>query len=285
LAWEQIMNKANQLINDIKMWAKNRDDIRALILYGSQAQRGKADPLSDIDIGLFVEDPQAFSANPEWAQNFGPVWLRVGDLHGTTPVEKILYKDGTLVDAVIHPVEDLDAMRARLPDHMEPGYKILVDKDKAARNLPKPSGETAALVQPTVEQYSQILKSFWMDAYQLAKYLLRDELWRAKHYDWQLKQHLLAVMGWHALLVRGQEHFTLYEGKHLKAWTDPDTYLSLMTVFGRFYPADSWRALEDTIKRFTHLSQEVAQALDTDHHPHLEKQFQDWLADRRQEKE
>ena len=254
------MRKPNQIIKDIKKWAKDRPDIRTLILFGSQAQRGKTDALSDIDLGIFVSEPEAFIAKPDWAKNFGAIWLRVSTRHETTTIENILYEDGTLVEFAVHPVDDLADMQEELPNYMQPGYKILVDKDKAAHNLPKASGQAPTPEPPTNEAYTQTLKSFWMDAYQLAKYLLRDDLWRAKHYDWQLKQHLLAMMGWHALLVRGQAHFTTYEGKRVKQWTDPDTYISLMTIFGRFYPADSWRALEDTIKRFTYLSREVAEA-------------------------
>jgi len=279
------MIKANRHIKEIKKWAMERPDVRALILFGSQAQRGQADPLSDIDLGLFVTDLEAFLADQDWCETFGAIWLRVGVPLGTAHIEKILFEDGTLVEFSLHPVEDLAAMQEHLPAYMEPGYKILVDKDKSARSLPKASGEVPTPVPPTAEQYHQTLKAFWMNAYQLARYLLRDELWRAKHYDWQLKQHLLAVMGWHALLVRGQEHFTTFEGKRLKEWTDPDTYISLMTIFGRFYPADSWRALEDTFKRFTRLSEEVAQALHTDHHPELAQKFQTWLAARQEEKE
>ena len=279
------MRKPNQVIKEIKKWAGDHPAVRAVVLFGSQAQRGKTDPLSDIDLGLFVADQKAFLDQPDWGANFGNPWLRVGTYHGTAYIDKILYEDGTLVEFAIHPVDDLAAMQEKLPGYMQPGYKILVDKDKTARNLPKPGGKTPTPVQPTVEEYSQTLRSFWMDAYQLAKYLLRDELWRAKHYDWQLKQHLLAMMGWHALLVREQAHFTTYEGKRLKQWTDPDTYISLMTIFGRFYPADSWRALEDTIKRFTHLSKEVAETLKADHQPELEKKFQTWLEERREETE
>lgn len=279
------MGKAKQMINEIKKWARERADVRALILFGSQAQRGQADALSDIDIALFVTDMDAYTADTDWSRIFGPVWLRLGTTLGTTYLDKVLYQDGTLVEFAVHPIEDLAGMQEQLPGYMEPGYKILVDKEKAAKNLPKPSGKPTSPVRPTSEQYTETLEAFWMDAYQLARYLLRDELWRAKHYDWHLKQHLLVMMGWHALLVRGQEHFTTYQGKRLKSWTDPDTYISLMTIFGRFYPADSWRALEDTIKRFTRLSHEVSHALDADHRPELHKQFQAWLAQQHKEEE
>jgi hypothetical protein len=47
---------------------------------------------------------------------------------------------------------------------------------------------------------------------------------------------------------------------------DPETYTGLMTIFGRFYPADSWRALEDTQRIFSRLAKHVAHALEI-HYP------------------
>ena len=277
------MSRAKQLIKDIKKWAKDRPEVRAAILFGSQAQRGQADPLSDVDLALFVTEPEAFFADTTWAEAFGPIWLHVGEALERIFIDKILYEDGTMIEFAIQPMENLLAMQANLSEHLEPGYKVLVDKDQAARDLPKAGGQTRTPAPPSSEEFDQTLKSFWLNAYQVAKYLLRSDLWRAKHYDWQLKQGLLAMMGWHALLVRGQEHFTFYEGKRLQGWTDPDTYLSLMTVFGRFYPADSWRALEDSIKQFNRLSREVAAALETNPHPELSEKFQAWLAAQREE--
>ena len=277
------MSRAKQLIKEIKKWANDQPEVRAAILFGSQAQRGQADPLSDIDLALFVREPKAFLADTTWVEAFGPIWLQVRETLETTFIEKILYEDGTLVEFVIQPLENLQAIQANLSEHLEPDYKVLVDKDQAARDLPKADGQTQTPDHPSSEAYNQTLESFWLNAYQVAKYLFRNDLWRAKHYDWQLKQNLLAMMGWHALLVRRQEHFTFYEGKRLQRWTDPDTYLSLMTVFGRFYPADSWRALEDSIKQFNRLSREVAASLDVDPRPELAEKFQAWLAEQREE--
>ena len=87
------------------------------------------------------------------------------------------------------------------------------------------------------------------------------------------------MMGWHALPKGRQEAFTAYEGKGLQTWIEPETFTSLMTVFGRFYPADSWRALEDTIKLFTRLSSEVAEILGIDTRDDLQEKFMPLIKD------
>jgi len=271
------MTKPNQRLLEIKQWAKGRSEVRTLILYGSQVQKRKVDPLSDIDLALFTTDLENLIGDTSWTHTFGSVWLSTLRQEGTTHLLKVLYDDGSLVDFALHPHEDLLSMHEHLPAVMEPGYKILIDKDKTARNLPKASGKTPTPPRPTPADVHATLQAFWMDAYHLAKYLLRSELWRAKHYDWQLKQHLLLMMGWHAHLIGKQQHFSTCEGRRLKEWADPEIYISLMTIFGRFYPADAWRALEDTLKRFNQLSEEVANILNADHQPELSEKFQTWL--------
>ncbi|HAF49140.1 MAG TPA: hypothetical protein DCL08_07885 [Anaerolineaceae bacterium] len=52
-----------------------------------------------------------------------------------------------------------------------------------------------------------------------------------------------------------------------------------MTVFGRFYPADSWRALEDTIKLFTKLANEVAEVLGAHPQDDLQSKFMPLIND------
>jgi hypothetical protein len=46
-----------------------------------------------------------------------------------------------------------------------------------------------------------------------------------------------------------------------------------MTAFGRFYPADSWRALEYSIKIYAKLATEVADTLQIDAREGLKDKF------------
>ena len=157
--------------------------------------------------------------------------------------------------------------------HYDPGYSVLIDKDKLTKNLPKASGTARPPERPSEKDFRNTLSDFWLNAYHVAKYLWRRDLWQAKHHDWLMKGNLLEMMGWHSSLVGGQQSFTTYQGKGLQGWISPETFTSLMTVFGRFYPADSWRALEDTIKLFTKLSYDVGEFLNTDPGMNLRDKF------------
>jgi aminoglycoside 6-adenylyltransferase len=271
------MTPAEDLIKHIIRWAKEKDDIRAAILLGSRTRKGTVDQLSDIDLDLISTEPTHYFENDTWLQQFGTVWLSIQDQDSSAC--KVIYEDGLMVEFFFVSSDAITTLYEKLPEHYERGYKILLDKDKLARRLPKASGLQPTPSRPTEKQFTDEVEVFWWDAFQYVKYLWRDELWRCKHYDWQLKQHLLKMMGWHALLCRNQTHFTTYQGTHLKGWVDPEVYIRLMSAFGRFYPADSWRALDETTKIYANLAEEVAQVLNVKSFKPLQEQFVSWKND------
>lgn len=267
------MDSPKKILKSIEKWVKNQENIRAVILLGSLARKGDTDRLSDIDLHLLVENPNLFTEQDSWYEDFGPVWLAVFRLENEEVNWKIIYDGGILVEFFISPMNTLEKMGSSLPLHYEPGYSVLIDKDKLTKNLPKASGAARPPGRPTEKDFQNTLSDFWLNAYHVAKYLWRRDLWRAKHHDWLMKGNLLEMMGWHSLLIEGQQSFTTYQGKGLQGWITPEIFTSLMTVFGRFYPADSWRALEDTIKLFTKLSNDVGEFLNVDPRLDLRHKF------------
>jgi aminoglycoside 6-adenylyltransferase len=255
------MKDAERLIKTIKQWAGEQEDIRGVILIGSYVQKNKVDPVSDIDLCFFTTEPEKYHVQDAWLQNFAPVWLSLFQEQNTTFVWNTIFDPGILAEFYIYPIEALQDITDHLPPNFNPGYQILLDKDKRLRKLPKASGKIQPPEIPNVETFQTTIKLFWFNALQVAKYLWRGELWRAKHYDWTTKQLLLKLLGWHALMCRRQANFTFYEGKNFQSWISPEIYTDVMTAFGRFYPADSWRALEITIRLFSRFSKEVAEAL------------------------
>jgi aminoglycoside 6-adenylyltransferase len=167
----------------------------------------------------------------------------------------------------------LDEIQKGLPPYYLPKYKVLVDKDHVTHRFPKPQPSISQVEKPTAEVFTEVLQQFWLDAYYAARYLWRGELWRTKHYDWELKQNLLRMLSWHATLVHNRPFFSAHEGDHLSDWTDPEVYASLMSTFGRFYPADAWRALDETVKVFAQLAREVAPEIGVDYPENWEAKF------------
>lgn len=273
------MSLSDKRLKSISKWVEDQTAIRAVILIGSQARRGQTDRLSDLDLEIFVTQQDIFSEDSTWHEAFGAVWLKLDQNQPEGFSRKVIYEEGAMVEFSFYPLTALSRMKATLPEPYHRGYKILIDKDKAARELPKPSGHVPPKPHPTPDDVQSLINYFWYHAYHVAKYLWRQDLWRSKHYDWQLKQDLLRMMGWHASLCQKVEEVTTYEGKNLQTWVAPETYTALMTIFGRFYPADSWRAMEDTIRLFTQMAQDVASTLDMPYPKKTEKEISHFIHD------
>ncbi len=271
------MSLSDKRLKSIRKWAKEQSTLRTVILIGSQARRGKTDQVSDLDLEIFVTDPQIFFEDPAWHKAFGTVWLSIDQNQPEGFSRKVIYEEGAMVEFSFYPLTALSEIEKALPESYQPGYKVLIDKDKTAQKLPKADGHAPQKPAPAPDEVQSLMDHFWFHAYHVAKYLWRQDLWRSKHYDWQLKQNLLKMMGWHASLCRKIENVTTYEGKNLQTWIDPETYTALMTIYGRFYPADSWRALEDTINLFTQLAQDVASTLHITYPKTTEKEISEFI--------
>jgi aminoglycoside 6-adenylyltransferase len=267
------MESANKLLKSIEKWVKEEDNIRVAVLIGSRAQKEKPDRLAGIDLDIFAARPADLVEYNAWTANFGNPWLSKFTYEEDLILWNAVYEDGMLLAFYIQPLAVLDAIQKELPPYYLPQYKVLVDKDHLTRDFPKTQPSLSHPEKPSSETFTDVLQQFWLDAYYTARYLWRGELWRTKHYDWQLKQNLLLMLSWHATLVHNRTFFSAHEGDHLSEWVDPDTYTSLMPTFGRLYPADAWRALEETVKVFSQLAREVAPVVGVDYPDQWEDKF------------
>lgn len=61
-----------QVLERIQVWASTRDDVRALLLVGSQA-RGDARPDSDVDVVIVTNTQSTYLEDTSWVSQFGRV--------------------------------------------------------------------------------------------------------------------------------------------------------------------------------------------------------------------
>src|SRR5881397_3863666 len=126
-----------EVISRLVAWAEKRPDIQAVVLTSSRARADETvDTLSDYDVILAVADAHAFVHDDSWQFEYGEPMVRWGDqseLDGvTTYFRGVVYADGVKIDYTLWPDELLDRVAERdvLPEDLDVGYRVLLDKEK-----------------------------------------------------------------------------------------------------------------------------------------------------------
>ncbi|MCB2213853.1 aminoglycoside 6-adenylyltransferase [bacterium] len=265
------MDKSNQILDSITKWAGDEENIRFVALIGSLAAAEQPDRLAGIDLDIFTRDPQRLIDQNGWETQFGEPWLTKWTLDEALFLWNAVYADGLLLAFYIQPMSILAEIQVDLPPYYLPSYRVLVDKDDQAKLLPP--AKASQPEKPKPEIFLAVLKQFWLDAYYVVRYLWRGELWRAKHYDWELKQHTLRMLCWHSTSWIGCQAVNIQEGANLRSWVDAETYADLAATFGRFVASDAWRALRETVALFSRLAREVAPRIEATYPAVWEQKF------------
>jgi len=144
---------------------------------------------------------------------------------------------------------------------MSMGYLILLDKDNITMDIRESPFQKRRQNLPDDKEFQRLVSEFWFEAYHVAKYLKRNELWLVKFRDWAAKELLLKMIEWNARAKHGGEIDTCFMGKNMQAWVDSETWQALHATFGHFNRQDSWNALLATMDLFRRLATETADLL------------------------
>src|SRR5579884_918228 len=124
------------VLEKLVAWGSARPSIRAMILTSSRARPGgPVDLLSDYDVILAVTDAERFGQHDDWLSDYGQPMVRWGDqseLFGlTTYFRGVVYEDYVKIDYTVWPDALLERVSAQsaLPDGLDVGYRVLLDKD------------------------------------------------------------------------------------------------------------------------------------------------------------
>ncbi|MBI4759784.1 MAG: aminoglycoside 6-adenylyltransferase [Chloroflexota bacterium] len=116
-------------IEDFMRWARRRRDIRAVALVGSYA-RLQANPASDVDLVVIVNDPQKYLTQTEWLRNFGVVITKQIEEYGKLTSLRAWYESGLEIEYGFTTREwiaaPLDAGTKRV---IKNGLRVLFEKE------------------------------------------------------------------------------------------------------------------------------------------------------------
>src|SRR5262249_17667265 len=175
----------------------------------------------------------------------------------------VIYQTGAKVDFILYSTGVLRkfARPGSLPEPYDLGYRVLLDKDGVAAGLPSPSFQAFRRGEPTEADFLECVHEFWFEAYHVAKYLRRQDLWQVKDRDWTTKRMLLRMIEWHERGKHGWDYRTHPQGKQMKSWVAAETWEELARVFAHFDAEESWEAMFATCELFGRTARETAQSL------------------------
>jgi aminoglycoside 6-adenylyltransferase len=264
-------NPYAQLEQRFSTWASTQPAIRAVIVVGSRARSDHpADEWSDLDLVVFASDATSYLNNDAWLNTFGDVQVAAANSFGASDREWIaLYADGCKIDAAFLSIDPAatPTLQTMLdvfpyPNVLQRGVRVLIDKtgsDADRNELCLPSSAISHL--PTQDEYTTLINCMWLDSIKAAKFIRRNDLWRAKQLcDGELKQYLLTLLEWQAA-GQPDRHDIWYDGRFLNEWADRYALAVLPQTFAAYHAEDLQRALFTTLDLFRSLAREIAARL------------------------
>ena len=134
------MRNEQAVLNELLIWAHSDRNVRAVVMTGSRANpRASVDIFSDYDIELIVNRLGDFINDENWIFKFGNVIADIKERNSKSLTQLVLYSDGVRIDFQIYAVIGLHQGRnlSSLPQHLDIGYKVLLDKDDITESAPQ----------------------------------------------------------------------------------------------------------------------------------------------------
>ena len=251
-------------------WMERHPHIQAGLLTSSRAsQNAPVDELSDYDVALAVSDIRPFLADDSWARDFGEVLVSFreeGQIRGIDKLNLlVLYQDGTKIDYIVWPIEVLKRIREEpeLPDNLDVGYRVLLDKAGLTLGLKAPTYTAHIPKRPTEEEFADLINEFWWETTYVAKNLWRDELFQAKYsFDVVIRfQLLLKMLEWYVEIGHDWSLKPGRLGRGLKKYLAPEIWSDIESTLIGADMDENWDALFRTTSLFRKIAIQVADHL------------------------
>lgn len=279
------MQEENEIIQRIIRWGEGNEHIRSMLLTSTRAiDSAPIDRFSDYDVVLVANDLEAFLQDEGWLQTFGDVMVRFNDQFSwsgfTTYTRLVLYEDGLKIDFSLWPIELLQQIvtSPTLPDDLDWGYRILLDKDHLVAGLKTPTCSAYIPQKPTLQEYLTLVNEFWWETTYVARNLWRDELFFAK-YNLEVinRERLLTLLEWHLEISNHWGLKTGIHGRGLKQHIDPQLWSEIEATFAGADIEENWQALLRMTELFRKLAIQVGTNLGYDYPQALDDKVSAYL--------
>jgi aminoglycoside 6-adenylyltransferase len=276
-----------RILRQLKDWGEGQEPVRAMLLTSTRTRPGaRVDLFSDYDVVLVVTDIQPFFTDRGWLEDFGRVLVVYRDpIKLEYGIERFAYitqyEDGLKIDFTVWPVEMVPWLVAapQLPDDLDVGYTILMDKDNLTAGLQTPTYAAHIPSPPTQAEYENRIEVFFHEATYVAKHLWRDDLMAAKYnLDYAMKMNKLRQMlEWRMEIDRGWSVKPGAYGRGLKQHLAPEIWQELERTYVGAGEQENWDALFNTIALYRRVAIEVGRHLGYSYPHELDRRTIEYL--------
>jgi len=276
------MRSEQEMLDLILNFAKNDDNIRAVVMNGSRTNpNAPKDVFQDFDIACLVKDIAPYVRNKNIPPQFGEILiLQEPEDMQEPPAENdghytylMQFKDGNRIDLSFDPAEQFKSV---IEDSLT---IVLLDKDGILGNIPPSSDVDYWAKKPIDKQFQDCCNEFWWVSPYVAKGLWRGELTYAKcMMDGVVRdEQLMKMLAWYFGIKTDFKKSPGKLGKYIKADVEPEIWAELESVYCDADFENIWRSLFAMGSLFRKLAKFVAAYFDFHYNQQDDDNVTDYL--------
>ncbi len=267
------------LLEQVKEAAKYDDNIRCVILIGSQARTDvPADEYSDIDLIFILRDKSPMLTNDDWISRLGEIKLSFSEPTICGGVERrVFFDQGRDADFILLDEENyanLDDLKVL----MGRAYSIVVDKDSYTDYF---AGiVTKEEIRPVMEEkeFNNLVNTFYFHIIWAMKKTLRGEIWASIICtDGYLKELFLQMLEQYETAQKGDDFDTWHAGRFVEEWADKNIVHEFSKIYAEYSINSIYNALYNSMILFTDIARQTAEKLKYTFPDKEESYTADWM--------
>jgi aminoglycoside 6-adenylyltransferase len=264
------ISDSQTIINKLLDWANRKSDIRAMLLTSSRTNpKAPLDEFSDYDVIVVVKDIKAYLDDESWLEEYGKVLVLYRDpveiRYGFERFIRVTqYESGLKIDFTFWPLGLMKhvAEMTELPDYIDDGYKVLLDKDGLTRGMKTPSCRAFIPKPPTEAEYRTFIEEFFSNAPYAAKQIRRGDFFPLKSMlNFLRYEKLCRVLEWKVEIKHDWSLKSGRYGKGLHKYLAPEIIDEIENTCAGSGEEDDWESLFRIIKLFRKVAKEVGNHL------------------------
>jgi aminoglycoside 6-adenylyltransferase len=256
------MRTEQEMFDLILNFAKNNENIRAVILNGSRANpNAPKDIFQDFDIACLVKDMNPCVRNANIPPYFGEILIlqEPENMGEASPEDAgsygylMQFMDGNRIDLSFHAPEKWKIVTG------DSQSIVLLDKDNALGELPPASDVDYWARKPTDKQFQDCCNEFWWMNPYVAKGLWRGEFTYAKWMMEVVQEQLMDMLTWYFGIKTDFKKAPGKQGKYMRAYVEPDIWAELEKTYSDANVENNWESLFTAGSLFRRVAKVVAE--------------------------